>query len=521
MPDIRNGSLLMVGYAFLRRLTKGKLFVNSLVCTLSGSQAMPYKEVLDRASIPRVRLFQGPLQGPSRTVGCISYGKVDTSTRMMTTVLSQIGKVKVASSVRSVNDFITENEESLKRTAKRLSGTSLDSGEKVTLTTKADRIKSLLNDHKGLLSNPQQPLPFYKDEQMNSQASQNSRSRGGKSHSSQNPSRLATVAIVTKGRSGGNNTVEVVDETNIKANGENVPFSEVVARPDNAATIRSVKMDDMTDLSLSAHNTAVLMSETPGSKACLAFASRMVRNILSKMPARSEVFYNIYGQKDDGTVKDFVTGDDYKKRAIMTSPLFGPCFENAPMEVLKSDSALEVALTKAAAECATQDAVCLAVIVFKYISPGDGKEVEDDVSLSSLLIAMDPSGTCGQYEKYLFLEKKQRGIYQCALGGSCQTLGVLGLTEDTDKPALKNALRVFNMLGAIEGTQLRNGSLRRFVDYTQFAINKMKEDLAKLPREEAEKIGKVRIPKVEVMRNDSADLLKNPVGRKPILYAAS
>ncbi|KPI88096.1 hypothetical protein ABL78_2826 [Leptomonas seymouri] len=295
----------------------------------------------------------------------------------------------------------------------------------------------------------------------------------------------------------------------------NFEADEVVLRQNRNAPIVSTMLEELRTKFLEGQNVALITADTRGSTSSLEAVDRSVRGILSKLSPTSSLHMSFSALKDQAnTVLDTINEEDsYKPMEVSTSPLFGPVVAGASFRKISTVEEFVRLMSTGLRKCGEGRAcVVLQLLQVKM------KPEEADVCVNSFLAIMCP-GDIGVYRRALELPVKERGIFSLALGGSCHTVYVAGLTKS---PADEGCLQLPRLAQALKASvhnlKPRDSSMKRFIMHTKGAVAQVQRNIQRATSAEEKAKMQVYLETVQNMVETSEAYLADPVDKVPPTY---
>ncbi|KAH8617416.1 hypothetical protein ERJ75_000387200 [Trypanosoma vivax] len=480
--------------AVLKQVSSDDVNVASLL-VVNALDMRPYMEALEGSSAPSKALFAHAFTGPCSSVVLISYKEMDS--RVSNALVAQ-RRMEPRSKPRSgsVKQFVSVVEKSIAVAEERLK-----SGERPGQSL--SEMKQAVDDAKELLKAPndRQPTAYVMPQVRESNVD----------------TTIRVAAIVTERResksccvTGGERSFTVTSAGGAKE----FPADEVVRRMGHISSVRSLWVDSLVDRFIEGYNTALLTADSDGVSSGRDLMLRLAHSIFSKVSKDGELFVILVSVKPDGTsAKDLQQSEaGYVPLEVASSPLFGPCVAGAKMERAAAADTLLQGLKTAARVCEADGSLLFSLLVYKERKMGN-----DDVFLSSFLTVL-AGADARVYVNGLEKPQKERGLLQYALGGPCLTVFALGLAASTEDTGMATTLGdLAKRVHGMKNGSIRTGSVRRFLAFSTKAVEQLRTWQEKASEGDRERLANRSASVVKVCA-DAEDLLRDPVGRCPVVY---
>ncbi|KPA84402.1 putative mitochondrial hypothetical protein [Leptomonas pyrrhocoris] len=571
----KEGSLIVMT-AVLKQIVKDDVRVAS-VFAVSAADMAPYKGVIERNPKYSRSLFTYALGGPASTALLISASHTMDQAELATSLSAQrsISHMKVpAPRNGSVKEFVRYARDSLERHQKRAAAIT-DTAEREKTTSSMRRLGDSLKDHEELLANPRtveprayppdvtgaqpdaappasdavaaaaaqtsvqapveqrrttpvqaqravkvQPREEKEEEPVKSEAKAESAEASQDKHNTRPVQCLVVITQETReglqtkegwSVEGAGNALTVTDVEGA----HNFAVDEVALRMNRNTPIESTVLEELRNKFLEGQNVALVTADTRGSASSLEAVDRSVRGILAKLPSTSSLYVALCALKEQtNMVLDTLNEkDDYKPMEISTSPLFGPVVADASFRKVATLEDFVRVMNTGLRKCGESRA-CVVLQLLQV----ETKPAEADVCVNSFLGVMCP-GDISVYRRALDQPVKKRGIFSLALGGSCHTVFMAGLTKN---PADEGCLLLPRLAQAFTASVLnlkpRDNSIKRFVERTKGAAAQVQQSIERATSEEEKAKMQAYLETVQNMISTSEAYLADSADKIPPTY---
>ncbi|ESS66232.1 hypothetical protein TCDM_05107 [Trypanosoma cruzi Dm28c] len=290
-------------------------------------------------------------------------------------------------------------------------------------------------------------------------------------------------------------------------------------------------LDEVRDTFLMGCNVAVVMADSncPAYKPSEWFSWKVIKQLLkdvfAKMRSRSELSFSVSLLEDD-QVMDLLT--EHPRHVTLTvaqSPLFGNVAHGVIYQVVEDASEfsdlLDLALSKALGREGEERGILLMSAILKQICTNTPhtKGDEEDILLSSLFVSCVGDGII-HYNRILDKNPAEpRAMFQFALGGPSTTAAVFSIVDQVSNAStVSQFLSTLHRLGEIKNYNLRIGSVRRFVKYTNETIPKMRRRIKEVEEGPGKEAVKQSLARLELMLSDAKAMLESPETAAPKMY---
>ena len=303
--------------------------------------------------------------------------------------------------------------------------------------------------------------------------------------------------------------------------GKSYTMDEVVecVLAEKKPAVSSHHISDMIEHVLAGHNTALLVSDdgkaTASANAAIESTVAKLMEELNK-PTRNayaDVSASMCGLHSNNMMRDlFVDGALPKAMEVGNSPLFGPAVMNITSESIKSGEDFNK-VYEAALKRGKKETLMVCVLKVKQVRKGaaGGK---DDVFLSSLLIGVSRRGPKEFHDIADRVTAPSRDLFRYAVDGPSVCVHVVAMSPDlSDAQVLADCAKI----GEVQNIAPRSGNVRRFVDFTEEQLKRMRERCDSATGAEKHEL-EGHVKRLQLILSDAQKLLADPRNTEAKLY---
>ncbi|KPA84403.1 putative mitochondrial hypothetical protein [Leptomonas pyrrhocoris] len=333
--------------------------------------------------------------------------------------------------------------------------------------------------------------------------------------------RIHNVAVLQQ--DGGSNRARVTKKGDTCVlDGTSYPMDEVLEyTPTDGGTpdIKSRCIRDMIEHVMAGHNTAVLVSDDgKATAAATATVESTVAQLMAELNETSrntyaEVSASMYGLHPNSMMRDLlVDGARLKSMEAGNSPLFGPALMNVTSGKISSGEDFNK-LFEAALKRGEKETMMVCMLTVKQVRGGVADDKED-VFVSSVFIGVSRRGPKGYHDVVDKVSSSPHELFRYAVEGPSVCVHVIAVSQGLrDGQVLSDCAKI----GEVQNTTPRSGNVRRFVDFTQEQLKRMRQrsDTA-TGADKRELEGHVQ--RLSQILEDAQKMLADPKNTEPKLY---